>query len=180
MGCYEGVKVVSRRDGILQLAGYRNAIISEHNVEIFIASSEAQTASVFKFCMETKTSELIFSFQSIFLSYLSVSQNNIACVGEKLDDIRLYARKSGTESSVRLRGCNRLSHLVFDMDGHLLVTSKQKRLHKYRLSDDGKATLIWSCGELEGDGGIAIADNGQIYVCGAHNRTIHIVGNGGK
>mgnify|MGYP001803531634 CR=1 FL=1 len=97
----------------------------------------------------------------------------------------LFSRRQQQLENVTLKEFKQLINLCFLPDGTLLVTgtdgSKQK-LNKYRLGENPEKdiTLIWSCDEVPQANGIAVSEDGLIFVSRGKNKTIYVVSCDGK
>lgn len=183
VGCVEGVQLISRMSGeVAQLFNYHYPAITEHKGEVYISSSDEGTVSVHKFNINDKTDELLFSYSysSPYRPYMSVSDHHVVCIAEGSKDIKLYNRVSGIVSTVQLLGLSDIDHLQFLPDKSLLVVGEgegegKNMLNKYKLSEDGEATRIWSQHDVHGRGGLSVAVSRLSLLCGYDNKTNYIV-----
>ena len=189
LGCADGMKIYSRQSGeVTHVVSYPNAKVTEYRGEVFISSRtpSKEAVKVYKYDMNSKSSEMIFSFpeKSDYASYLSVSAQYIAVIDRDNESIKLYNRRSDSVSTKQLSGLEQIDHILFLPDGCLLVTGwdyLKNTLNKYSIvSEEDEPVLIWSCDQAPEACGVAVDERGLIYVSGQRNKTLYILSAEGK
>ena len=174
------MKIYSRQSGeVTHVVSYPAAIVTEYRGEVFISSrrSSEEAVKVYKYDMNSKRSEMLFSFpqKSSDASYLSVSAQYIAVIDWDNENIKLYNRKSTSVSTKQLSGLKAIQNILFLPDGCLLVTGHdnvKNMINKYsRVSKEEEPVLIWSCAQVPDAMGVAVGERGLIYVSGQQNKT---------
>lgn len=141
-----------------------------------------EALNVYKFDMERRREELLFSYRSGHLPIMSVSDLYIACAGESRNDIRLYNRVFRSVGTRQLPGLTTISCLQFLPNNDLLVAGCGEDKHQlkcYRLNEYGEPTLIWTHEDAGYTRAVAVDDRGNIFLCGPDN-TISMVSSEGK
>ena len=188
LGYLDGVKIYSRWSGeVTHVVSYPYAKVTEYRGEVFISSQDDEkTVKVYKYDMNSKSSEMLFSFpqKSDLASYLSVSAKYIAVIDRDNNNIKLYNRKSTSVSTKQLSVLKVILNLLFLPDGCLLMTGHDNvkcMLNKYSIvSEEEEPALIWSCDQVLDACGVAVNERGLIYVSGVKNKTLFILSAEGK
>ena len=189
LGCADGMKIYSRQSGeVTHVVSYPAARVTEYRGEVFLSSwrRSEDTVKVYKHDMNSKSSEMLFSFpqKSDLASYLSVSAQYIAVIDKDNYNMKLYNRKSASVSTKQLSGLKQVNNILFLPDGCLMVTGHDNvkcMINKYNIvSEEEEPALIWSCDQVPDACGVAVDERGLIYVSGIHNKTIYILSAEGK
>ena len=202
------MEIYSRDSGeVRHVTDHVRALVVEHKGEVFISHHDdnATVIKVNKYNITKKIITPIYSFpmKSSFPSYPSVSEKFIAMLDRDNNTLKLHNRRTeAPETStgllaglfsrrqqqlenITLKEFKRLLNLCFLPDGTLLVTGideSKRKLNKYRLGEDPEKdiTLIWTCDEVPQASGIAVSEDGLIFVSGVKNKTIYVVSSDGK
>ena len=127
LGCDDNMKIYSRQSGeVTHVESYPCTVVTEYRGEVFISSrrSSEETVKVYKYDMNSKRSEMLFSFpqKSNLAYFLSVSAQYIAVIGKDNQNIKLYNRISSSVSTKQLSGLKVINNILFIADGCLLLT----------------------------------------------------------
>ena len=155
---------------------------------MFLSSwrSSEETVTVYKYDMNSKSSEMLSSFpqKSDYASYLSVSAQYIAVIDKDNENIKLYNRMVASVSNKQLPCLKVIQNILFLPDGCLLVTGHDNvkcMINKYSIvSEEDEPVLIWSCDQVPQAGGVAVDERGLIYVSRVKNKTLYILSAEGK
>ena len=182
LGCADGMKIYSRQSGeVTHVVSYPAAKVTEYRGEVFISSRDGEAVKVYKYDMNSKSSEMLFSFpqKSNLASYLSVSAQYIAAIDRANNNIKLYNRRSASVSTKQLSGLKQMNNILFLPDGCLLLTGWDNVKHmtnKYSIASEvEEPVLIWSCDQVPGACGVAVDERGLIYVSRMKNKTLCIL-----
>ena len=186
------MKIYSRQSGeVTHVVSYPAARVTEYRGEVFLSSwrRSEDTVKVYKHDMNSKSSEMLFSFpqKSNKASHLSVSAQYIAVIDKDNYNIKLYNRRLTSVSTKQLSGLNVIGNLLFLPDGCLLVTGHDNSgdgsgmIDKYSIvSEEEEPVLIWSCDQVPGACGVTVDERGLIYVSRIRNKTLYILSADGK
>ena len=189
LGCADGIKIYSRQSGeVAHVVSYPAARVTEYKGEVFLSSwhSSEKTVTVYKYDMNSKRSEMLFSFpqKSNLAYFLSVSAQYIAVIGKDNQNVKLHNRISSSVSTMQLPGLKVINNILFLPDGCLLLTGWDGVMfiiNEYSIvSEEDEPVLIWSCDQVPYAVGLAVDERGLIYVGGAKNKTFYILSAEGK
>lgn len=198
IGCIDGTKLLTK-DSVEVVSVTNNtrndamAQLVEHNGDVLISHHEQEIITISQFDISRKVSKPIISFpmKSSKVSYLSCSDSYIVSLNKDNHGIELYDRVTEIRSKVGLPGTQRIFHTHFLADHcSLLVTcfhNGKYKLNKYILlksaKPEGSVTilrLVWSSCQLPYARGIAVGDNGLIFVSEKGRKRIYVLNSDGK
>lgn len=164
-----------------------SATVTEYKGEVFILTwhpSKKELVIVYEYNMETQAKTMVFTYpvKSNLAARLTVSDKYLACIDRDNINIKLCERRSGDVKTIQLPEFTMIYNLLLVSDEYLLVTGydpEKGMTKKYRLSEKGEPTLVWSC-DVPKACGLSVADNGLVYVSRMNYKTIYILRGEGK
>lgn len=160
---------------------------AQYDGQVFLSDMTSNKASIQHYQSKLFQTEILFTFErKSKINNLAASQTLIAVLDRDHNMAKLYCRNLKRTLTISFPGMKVLHNLKFTSSRRILVSGISAEgantLTKYQLEWGHGLQIMqmWSVTEKEEVCGIAQHSNGQIYLAGLLNKTIHVYSADGK